>query len=117
MSDPASAVPHKVSGSSSMSGVRYILAGTALALIMAASTGAASAQETPLPAVSAAAEAAGTLPSEPVTTGTVPSVTPVPEAAAPSATEQPAVAPTPAPPPDPLASLDPADRPIPEKVP
>jgi L,D-transpeptidase YcbB len=115
-----------------MSGLRYdrVLASTALALILAAPIGFAAAQETTavvpaaiMPSTEAPAAATAAMPSAeataaataapsseaPATTGTLP------EAAAPAAaTEQPAVAATPVV--DPLASLDPADRAIAEKV-
>ena len=152
-------------GRLSMSGLRYdrILAGTALALILAAPTSAhatsqidsasklaavptANANATPgsqapaasppapaaaLPAASDPAGAAADVldivvtpaaPTVPDVTGTaVAPAAAVPAAAAPNA-GTPAVAPEPAtaveqsPPPDPLASLDPADRPVAEKI-
>ncbi len=101
-----------------MSGYDRILASTALALILAAPIGIASAQDKPAATVTAAAPAAAATETEtPASTGAIPAAaTPEQPAAAPAAAPEQPVAATPAPLPDPLASLDPADRPIAEKM-
>jgi L,D-transpeptidase YcbB len=103
-----------------MSGLRYerILASTALALILAAPFGSASAQN-----AAAKDVAAASTDSTPTSTGTVTPATAAAPAnavapatsATPPSDAQPAAAPAVAAP-DPLASLDPADRPIGEKI-
>jgi murein L,D-transpeptidase YcbB/YkuD len=118
-----------------MRGPRYqhILAGTALALILAIPAGviardaankmaaapmAGSPTEpmaaSPATPIAVAPPAPAAVPAAPVTEPAAETSTPTP-AAEPAVTVQETVAPV-APPPDPMASLDPADRPIAEKI-
>ena len=93
-----------------MSGPRYdrILASTALALILAAPLGASvAAQET---GKLANAPTAAT-PSAPPPAESTPAAVPAPPPSDPSKD-----AVTPATPPDPMAALDPADRPVAERI-
>jgi murein L,D-transpeptidase YcbB/YkuD len=101
-----------------MSGLRSVrlLAGTALALILASPRGALAQEAKQTAAVVATSPAAqldgdkSSAPPVPATEQQAPTVEPM---AAPPAD---AVTPGEAPPPDPLASLDPADRPVAEKI-
>jgi len=109
-----------------MRGPRYehILAGTALALILAIPAGviardaakvagapvAAAPAESTVTGAAAPVEAAPVTPTAPSATMPTEQTSPQPPAAAPVTTVEPAAAP------DPMASLDPADRPIAEKI-
>jgi murein L,D-transpeptidase YcbB/YkuD len=89
-----------------------ILAGTALALILAAPFDVFAQETGTVPAGATAAVSTGPIPasSAPATSATEPPASTTEPAAAPPAS------PEPTPPPDPLASLDPGDRPVAEKI-
>src|SRR5262245_50985909 len=91
-----------------MSGPRYdrIMASTALALILAV----------PLSASVAAQETSRTANAPAATTGAAPPADTAPAATPTDATKDSATPAAPAAPPDPLAALDPADRPVAEKI-
>jgi murein L,D-transpeptidase YcbB/YkuD len=103
-----------------MSGLDRILASTALALILAAPIGVAAQEAAPgqTPAAMAAAETTGSTTPATQVSGSIASVTTTttPATQAPDSKASVTETTTPATPPDPLASLDPADRAIAEKV-